>query len=168
MARGSKYSDSIRERALCLLATTASVAEVAKILDLPKTTVNTWKKSAEENDADYNEHRAKRKRQFVDKAWSIANKATDLINQRITRAGENEKEIDKLIDIVRLDEDLTEEGKKDIIKQLRRIKCADLGELVRVVGTMYDKQELASQSIENTTAGAFEVAFESVDKELSE
>lgn len=47
MARGSKFSDEIKEMAFALLATNNNVQAVANKLGIPRTTVNTWKKQWE-------------------------------------------------------------------------------------------------------------------------
>ena len=53
MARGQKYNDDLKEKALALLAVNNSVSFVAKELGLPRSTVKTWKevydKEAEES-----------------------------------------------------------------------------------------------------------------------
>ena len=52
MARGSKISDEVKERAFALLAANDNVQSVADELGLPRTTVNTWKKKWEQEEKD--------------------------------------------------------------------------------------------------------------------
>ena len=50
MAQGKKYSDEIKERAFALLSVNDNVAEVARQLELPRSTVKTWKEKWEKQE----------------------------------------------------------------------------------------------------------------------
>ena len=56
MAKGQKYNDDIREKAIALLTVNNSVSFVARELGLPRSTVKSWKeafdKEAEESGED--------------------------------------------------------------------------------------------------------------------
>ena len=145
MAQGKKYNDDIKEKAFALLATNNSVAEVAKILELPRTTVQSWKDSMNK-DEEFVALRRKKKSEFVEDAWKIINSAKSLLQRRLDRAIQHEDALDELVDeINRLDyKDLTNEQRKALYKKLNTIKVEDVGKIATVLGTIYDKQALAN------------------------
>ena len=156
MARGQKYNDDIKEKAFALLAVNNNVQEVAKQLDLPYNTVKTWEKKflkeAEDEQTTNSEVknlielRNKKKKEFVDSSWNIISKAQELLERRITRALENEDELDSLVsEIERLDyKDLSQEQRKALYRKMATIKVEDVGKLATMLGTLYDKQALAN------------------------
>ena len=111
--RGQKHTDETRIKAMELLSV-YSVADVARQLNLPESTVRTWaqgKTKASKNDAEhFVELRSEKKAEFVAKAWD------SLI------LGQN-----------RLLNELKDPEAK--------ISARDLA---IIIGTLYDKQALAS------------------------
>lgn len=148
MAAGKKYNDDIKERAFALLSCNNSIAEVARALNLPYSTVKTWKyKYLAESDklaqnaenGQYNSERdlAKarqlKKQEFIDNAWRIIGKAQTLMERRIDSAMKEPDNPDKEINI---------------------------RELSTVVGTLYDKQALANQEATSIVEGGVALKFE--------
>lgn len=147
MARGSKHNEVLKEKAYALL-TVKSVSEVAKELNLPYSTVKTWKKSFESNDEnDFAELRQKNKRAFVTDAWAMISQIKKILERRINRALENEDEIDSLVDeVLRLsNENMNDTQRKAFLRRINAIKLDDVRELSILLGTLYDKQALASK-----------------------
>ena len=152
--RGQKHTDEIRIKAIELLSV-YSVAEVARQLNLPETTVRTWAKgetkASKADSEQLVELRNKRKQEFVDSAWDIINKAKRLMERRLTRALAQEDEIDELLE--RAEEDIeamdcSQQRKaalrKSVATKVASLKLEDLKELSVTLGTLYDKQALAS------------------------
>ena len=185
MARGQKYNDDIKEKAFALLAVNNNVQEVAKQLDLPYNTVKTWEKKflkeAEEQqkvkaEAENNQEaednqdtnlrtenlvelRNKKKKEFVDSSWNIISKAQTLLERRITRALENEDELDNLVsEIEQLDyKDLSQEQRKALHRKMAAIKVEDVGKLATMLGTLYDKQALANNEATSKVDGVIRI-----------
>lgn len=185
MARGRKYNDDIKEKAFALLAVNNNIQEVAKQLDLPYNTVKTWEKKflkeAEEQqkakaEAENNQEaedkqdtnlrtenlvelRNKKKKEFVDSSWNIISKAQTLLGRRITRALENEDELDSLVsEIEQLDyKDLSQEQRKALHRKIAVIKVEDVGKLVTMLGTLYDKQALANNEATSKVDGVIRI-----------
>lgn len=142
--RGSKYSDEIKEKALAML-TTMTVKEVSKKLDIADNTLRDWKNEAEKINPEFVKLRDEKKKEFVENAWSIIGKANTLLERKIDRAISQESDIDKTINIVARDPELSKEEKKSIIKKLNELKLDNLGQLSIVIGTLYDKQALINK-----------------------
>lgn len=165
--RGQKHTDETRIKAIELLSV-YSVAEVARQLGLPENTVRTWAKGetkASKKDAEtLVELRAKKKQEFVNDAWDIINKAKQLINRRLSRALEQEAEIDALLDKALEEIDSLEclpqtkaQIKKTVAGKIQALKLEDLKELSVTLGTLYDKQALASD--ENTVNAGIKITL---------
>lgn len=148
MAQGKKYNDDIKEKAFALLVCNNSVADVARKLDLPYSTVQTWlnkyiaqseKLARQEKDGDHNyEHdlvklRQQKKEEFIRNAWRTIGKAHTLIEKRIDRAIENPDDPECEINV---------------------------RELSTVLGTLYDKQALACKDATSIVEANATVRFE--------
>ena len=117
--RGQKHTDETRIKAMELLSV-YSVADVARQLNLPESTVRTWaqgKTKASKNDAEhFVELRAQKKAEFVARGWAIIESAQGLLA------------------------DLIEADKARPIEE-RKLKAQDI---TNIIGVQYDKQALAS------------------------
>lgn len=152
--RGKKFNDDIKEKALALLATNNNAKFVADKLGLKYTTVKTWEKKFLEQanagdvpqDKDLVALRKKKKAEFVDNAWEIIEKTQSLLMKRIERALDSEDKIDQLLEEILLldNKDLSQEQRKALYKKISTIKVEDVGKIATVLGTIYDKQALAS------------------------
>ena len=168
MAHGKKAHDEIREKAFAMLAVGESYASVAKKLGLSESTVRTWAKKweneddpseSEKNFANFAELRAKKKEEFVNNAWGLISKAQVLLEKRLNRAIESETEVDKMIDVVLSDDELSDKTKQALISKLKTIKVDDMREIVTVLGTIYDKQALANKEATSIVEGGITVEF---------
>ena len=101
MAKGQKYNDDIREKAIALLTVNNSVSFVARELGLPRSTVKSWKeafdKEAEESGEDnIAKLRQKKKEDFINDAWKLIDLSKGVLEKRLTRAMDNEEALDEL------------------------------------------------------------------------
>ncbi len=144
MAKGKKYDPEIKERAIALLAVYDSVSKVAKELNLPWSTVDTWKKEKSDEGGGFEKLREQKKEEFIQNAWSCVMKSQGLIMKRLERAERSEAAIDELIDEVESDSDLSYPERKALITKLAVIKLDDVSKLGVIMGTMYDKYALAA------------------------
>lgn len=152
--RGKKFNDDIKEKALALLATNNNAKFVADKLGLKYTTVKTWEKKfleqANTGDVPQDKNlvalRNKKKAEFVDNAWEIIEKTQSLLMKRIERALYSEDKIDQLLEEILLldNKDLSQEQRKALYRKISTIKVEDVGKIATVLGTIYDKQALAS------------------------
>ena len=164
MAKGQKYNDDIREKAIALLTVNNSVSFVARELGLPRSTVKSWKetfdKEAEESGEDnIAKLRQKKKEEFVDNAWGLIGKAQTLLERRLDRAIEGEDEIDALVEeITKLDHrQLTDAQRKALYSRISAIKVESVKELAVVLGTLYDKQALANKEATAIVEGSVSI-----------
>lgn len=148
MARGKKYPPAVREKALALLATNDNVIEVAKEMGLPEGTVRTWALQAVDDD-DFNELRTRKKQEFINNAWAAIEKGLKLAIRRVATAHDKEKEINRIIEELQGDTKLSEKNKKTLINKLKSLQVHNLRDLSTFIGTLYDKQALASGEATN-------------------
>ena len=164
MAKGQRISQEQIEVMRAYLATGNSLAETARRMGLPKSTVATWKKRFESEDVHsdeqartekgaparvgdgrtFEELRTFNKERFIAKAGDIVTSTQELIRYNLEKAYEQRDKIDKIIDL------LAERGNVLSDKELRKVlltllelKLPDIGKLSSVMGTMYDKRALA-------------------------
>ena len=160
MASGQKYNDDIKERAYALFDTNNNVEYVSRKLGVPESTLRGWKKKYEaeiEKDPALAQRRAKYKADFVKSAWRSINMAQSLLTRRLERALANEDAIDALIDLV--DEEarerkMSEKKRHELVGMVAGLKCDDLGKLVAILGTLYDKQALANREETEIVGGS--------------
>ena len=164
MAKGQKYNDDIREKAIALLTVNNSVSFVARELGLPRSTVKSWKeafdKEAEERGEDnIAKLRQKKKEDFINDAWKLIDLSKGVLEKRLTRAMDNEEALDELVEeISKLDyKTLTSQQRQALYMKLAKIKVDDVKSLATVLGTLYDKQALANKEATAIVEGSITV-----------
>lgn len=135
--KGKKYSPEIVEKALALLATTNNICEVAKKMNLPESTVRDW---AKQNKDEFETLRIKKKKEFVENAWRIIEKANKLLEKKLDVALKNQGELDELLAKMRGEIDY-----KKLAEKVKAIKIDNLSNLTTAIGTLYDKQALCNR-----------------------
>jgi hypothetical protein len=118
MARGKKTSDEDREKVktVVYLNPLASQSEIARQTRIPLTTVHEMLKEEGFLDKDkYEELRESKKQEFIGKAFDLAMETLDVIGDKITS-----------------------------LKDIEALKKANIRDLTTALGTLYDKQALAS------------------------
>ena len=98
MAQGSKYTDEQKEQALAML-TTMSFKAVSESLKIPERTLRDWKDTEEKINPEFAKLRNEKKKAFVEKAWSIMEKANQLLERKLDRALNKEKELTLMLRI---------------------------------------------------------------------
>jgi hypothetical protein len=144
MARGKKTPEVKREqvKAMLYLNPDATDAEIAKTVKLPNSTVHYIKKDVMNTD-EFEEVRQRKKEEFINQAWETVQKALKLADKRFSKALEDEEAIENLIDAVQ-DHDLTQAEKKSLISRLNGLQMNNIRDIAVALGTIYDKQALAS------------------------
>lgn len=160
MAKGQKYNDDIKEKAIALLTVNNSVSYVARELGLPRSTVKSWKEAFDKEAEDSGEDtiaklRQKKKEDFIKGAWGLIDLAQGVLEKRLKRARDNEESLDELVDeINKLDyKTLTSQQRQALYMKLAKIKVDDVKSLATVLGTLYDKQALANKEATTIVEG---------------
>lgn len=147
MAKGKRIDKLSVYKIMLKMFECDNLTETSKELKIPITTVSTiYKRNKDKKE--FVSLRKKQERNFVEKADSIINKATDLLERRLNVALENQNELEELIDTIYDATD--EEGNKlkykereDLIKKITRLQLNNLPELTTAIGTLYDKRALS-------------------------
>jgi len=153
---GMKYNDNHKASAIALIEAGKTQAEVAKSLKIPRTTLCNWYAEYRHSQPVTEQTEIEKKQEFIAKvetfknefsasAQSVVGLATELVERRLKRAANQEAAIDKAIEMISQDEELSYAQKKEIINQLKQIKVEDISKLSIVAGTFYDKQALANK-----------------------
>ena len=144
MARGRKTSEVKREqvKALLYLNPNATDAEIARETKLPNSTVHYIKKDVMQTD-EFEEVRRIKKEEFIRQAWETVQKALKLADKRFSKALDDEQAIEELIDAVQ-DHELTQAEKKKLVSRLNGLQMTNIRDIAVALGTIYDKQALAS------------------------
>lgn len=146
--QGSKYTDEQKEQALAMLVT-MSFKEVSQKLNIPDTTLRDWKSNEEKINPEFVKLREEKKKAFVEKSWSIIEKANQLLERKLNRAINKEVELDMALEA--LDEDTDWGNKKEketylrVARKVDSLKMENIGQLSTVIGTLYDKQALINK-----------------------
>lgn len=141
MARGKKYSEKIREKALALYITSQNANEVANQLDIPVSTVRTWIKESEQ-DEEYNRLRKLKQKKFVNDGWSGIEIANSILMKRLNRANEKEEYLDKLIDLYPDLQNLNQKELQEIIKAVRDVQMHNVKDIASVISTLIEKTKI--------------------------
>lgn len=144
MARGKKTPEHKREevKALLYLNPNATDAEIARATKLPDSTVHYIKKDVMQTD-EFEEVRRIKKEEFIHQAWETVQKALKLADKRFSKALDDEQAIEELIDAIQ-DHDLTQAEKKTLTSRLKGLQMTNIRDIAIAMGTIYDKQALAS------------------------
>lgn len=82
--RGHKINEDLKEQAIALLLINNNVSQIARDLNLPYSTVNSWFRELNKEDSTfYAKIREQRRKKFIDKAWNIIDKAQTKIETKL-------------------------------------------------------------------------------------
>ena len=176
--KGQRISEKQIEIMRAYLAAGSSLAETARKMGLPKSTVATWKKRFESEDVHsderartekgagarvgdgrtFEELRTFNRERFIEEAGDIVVATQELIRYNLQRAYEQREKIDKVIDLLaERGAVLTDKELRSVLRTLLELKVPDIGKLSSVMGTMYDKRALANgEPTENVSVTKFE------------
>lgn len=161
MGQGKKIEDDVRERAYALLSIGKSGRAVARELGIAESSVRNMKKEldASTNADDFARLRAEKKRHLIENSWEDIELAQSLVHRRLCRAEYQEDAIDKLVEFVesipKVELDANE--RRALLNKLSALRCDDIGKLTTVIGTLYDKQALASREETEIVGGEINV-----------
>lgn len=146
MAKGKKTDNETIYKIMLSMFVTNNFSETSRELNIPTTTVEKIYKDNKDKD-EFVKLCVEKKKDFVNTADNIIDKATKLLDKRLTTALDRQNELDLLLDVVY---EAEENGKKlpakqqiEIAKKLSKIQLNGLSEITTAIGTMYDKRALA-------------------------
>lgn len=150
MASGQKYNDDIKEQAYAYFDTYNNMEFISRKLGVPVSTLWGWKRKYDkraDGDPMVEAVRAERKKQFVRSAWRSINMTQEILERRLRRAVEDEDLIDELLRLVDAEargENVSQKLREGLLAKISALKCEELGQLVKTLGVLYDKQALAA------------------------
>lgn len=144
MARGKKTDNETIYKVMISMFSTNNFSQTARDLNMPITTVEKIYKDNKDKE-EFVKLCNNKKEEFVAKADKIINKATELLDKRLTTALEKQQELDLLLDTIYdvSDEEMKPKEKLEIAKKLSRIQLNALSKITTALGTVYDKRALA-------------------------
>lgn len=134
-------------------ATTNSLRETAKELNMPVTTV----KNIVDRNKDKPEFvklQSEKKAEFSEKASEIIQKGLTLLNKRFDRAIAHEEDLDVLIDEIFATDrnELSQDEKNRLVAKIRILQIQDIKAITTAIGTLFDKRALADgEATDNMT-----------------
>jgi transposase len=160
MAKGKKFNDDIKEKALAMLATNNNTREVAKTLGIKESTLRTWRSNP--NNDEFAKLRQKKKKEFVEDAWRNIELAQEILSRRLERAVAHEVTLDLMLEET-LKETTGADAKKAIRNKFSTITLEDVGKISTILGTLYDKQALAVDEPTVNVGGKLEDLIKKVE-----
>lgn len=125
MAKGQKYNEEIKERAWAMFSVYGNLNYISRHLKVPRSTITGWKKEFDK---------------LSEESDVIANLRNVKKQEFVVRAWQ----------AVNLSQTLLEKALKDAEAGKREI---DVDKLVRIIGTLYDKQALANKEATEIVEG---------------
>lgn len=143
----AQLSEEKREKARALFAVGKSINHVARELKMSTSTAKKIKDRLYEDDG-FLKQRAACKEQFINAAWEQILDAMQLGHQKIKLATAAidgfQGQIDRLIELLEDREDANSKDITEVIKALSSVTNIPLAQISTYLGTIYDKQALAS------------------------
>lgn len=139
----ARLDAQLKEKARHMAAAGGSAPSIAKELGIPTSTVSNWM-TKWKSDPQFLKLKEQKSASFAEKAAEIVDLGQILLIRRLKRALENEDEIDEMIDMVKNDPELKGASRIAILGKLGNIKLDDIKAIGVTVGTMFDKQQLAT------------------------
>lgn len=144
MARqGQKLTDELKEQIRAHLVVSGNVKETARTFKVSDSTVM---KIRDENKDDFEQLRADKKKEMIERVWSDMEEALDLGRQKIKLAkvaiNEFQPTLDRLIELLEDNEQTNGKDVIDLIKALSSITSIPLSHISTYFGTLYDKRAL--------------------------
>ena len=146
-----QHSEELKEKILAEIATGVPMTQLSKKYKIPVSTMGTWKTNARTKSDEFENLRKENKEKFVNKAWKLINDAMEVTEKRVTRCKNFEENVDIVANAIKKNSDKICKDLQigyfdllNLVKELMQLKNIKVGELSSLIGTMYDKQALAS------------------------
>ena len=140
--RGKKYCEKDKTRVKEMLAMGHSIREISDSTKIPESTIRSWKNAILSDDPEeLSKVRTEKRTELAGKVWDDAIRAETLLSMRLERAIREEAGLDALMSLVlgASEEELDNETRRNILKQLQSMRFDRPSDIVMVFGTMVDK-----------------------------
>lgn len=152
IAKQRTYTDADREQAFAEYTVLGNWELVSRKMGIPVNTLKSWWRRHPPEMDEYAEKRREVREGFIETASRAIENGAELINRRMETALKHQQELDRLLDDVAKDDEMTATQKKELLAKIRSIELHKLSEISTAIGTLYDKRALAQgQSTENAT-----------------
>lgn len=163
--KSGKYPEKCRIQAEEMLKNGMTPAEVARALHdeypmLTEQVVYYWRRKLRDQSPEVlSEARQARKEEFALKAWDTIMTAHAVMDKRLKRALDHEEQLDKIVEEVEDldDNDLSQDERRELKRKMATIRVDDIAKLSTALGTLYDKQALASKDATEIVGGSLTV-----------
>lgn len=152
MAKGQKTDNETIYKIMLSYCLTRNYAETSRKLNIPPSTVEKIVKENIEK-PEFVKLWDIKKEEFIDNAQRIINKGTELLERRLDTALSSQQELEEMIyEIYSADkEEIKEQQKKSLVNKIMKLQVNSLSEITTAIGTIYDKQRIASGKIPSET-----------------
>lgn len=166
MSKGKKTPIEDVYKVMVGYASNKNIDDLSRTLNMPASTIRKIIKDNKEK-PEFVELCREKADEFAYKATRIIDKATELLEQRLTTALERQHELDETLDLIMCadKEDIDYKEKLAMAKRIGRLQLNGLSEITTAIGTMYDKRALAKG--ENTSNQSLTIKMSEEVKELS-
>ena len=161
--QGKGFGDNVKEKILAELAAGTSISDLARRYKIAKSTISGWKKALnnpgnQQKLDEFEQLRTEKKKEFIKGAWELIDDSLAVAKTRMSRARRLEQNIDILVEAIKKNNgEITKDtglawfDLLDIIKELHSLKNPKLSEISTLIGTIYDKQAVASNEATSKT-----------------
>lgn len=157
----TKITEAVKGKLKAECAINTNNCDIAEKFGIAESTVRKYRKEFEK-DPDYANLCEHKKEEFIKLGWDTIINSSQLVNRRIKRANESEKEMDVLlrgiIDIMTKDpERFNASAIETFVKKFIPLQVMDMSKVASVLGTIYDKVALASKEPTQNINASFDV-----------
>lgn len=166
MAKGKKTTIENIYKIMVGYSTNRNIEDLATKLKMPPSTVRKVIKDNKDK-PEFVELCRIKEDEFVENATSIINKATTLLENRLTIALNKQRELELALDLIMAadNNEFDYKEKLAMAKKIGKMQINGLSEITTAIGTMYDKRALAKG--ENTSNQSLTIKMSDEVKELS-
>lgn len=159
MARGKKTNDEIREKIIAAYGAGESMGDIAKSLEIGKSTVSgIIKKYEEERPDELEQLRIEKKIEYIEGTKVVLQSLLNILERRTIKLIEEEDKLDDILDFID-DCDMSDKKKMQLSGKISSLMAPKLTELTTAFGTMYDKFERMNlENPEENGGGVVEVS----------
>lgn len=156
---GSKYDDSIREKALAMVAGGTSATKVAQAIGVPRSTVYDWIHTAQEADEDFLAARREARRRAVSKAWSGVEVGIGAISRQVRAANAERAALEKALTRLAGDGQLEEADRERLIRIAREYTGIGLRDLTHATRELYAMHNALDAELHGDSAQGVQIDF---------
>lgn len=157
----TKLTEELKGKLRAECAINTNNTDIAAKYHIAEATVRKYRKEFE-NDPAYANLCDRKKEEFINLGWDTIINSSEILNKRVKRANEQEKELEKLLreavqGMLKNKETFSQHDLESFVKRFVSIQLIDMSKLASVLGTIYDKVALASKEPTQNISASFDV-----------